>query len=102
MMKTSLLLLFLSILNLFDGLMTFFGIHFDLINELNPFMNYIIQVDLLYFLFLKAMLSIFLFILAMFFRHRQPSSLVKGLLIISLLLYSGVTIVHVLWMILLI
>ncbi|PAE22170.1 hypothetical protein CHH80_01760 [Bacillus sp. 7504-2] len=101
-MKTSILLLFLSILNLFDGLMTFFGIHFDLINELNPFMNYIIQVDLLLFLSLKAILSIFLFILAIFFRHRQASIFVKGLLIISLLLYSSVTIVHILWLILLI
>ncbi|WP_413362545.1 DUF5658 family protein [Robertmurraya sp. 2P01SA] len=99
-MKISTLLLYLSFFNLFDGLMTFFGVHFEKIEEFNPLMESVMNVDLWLFLFLKGTLSIILIILAHFLRSLQVSLYVKQLIIFSLLLYSMVTLVHISWMVL--
>ncbi|WP_222860823.1 DUF5658 family protein [Robertmurraya massiliosenegalensis] len=100
MMRISTLLLYLSFFNLFDGFVTFFGIHFKKIEEFNPLMERVIHMDLWLFLLLKGSLSIFLIILAHFLRNLQVSLYVKQLIIFSLLLYSIVALVHVSWIVL--
>ena len=53
-------MLWLAILNLIDGLLTFFEVKFNIASEFNPLMDFLIQKSLYLFLSVKVLFSLFL------------------------------------------
>ncbi|WP_396954432.1 DUF5658 family protein [Niallia sp.] len=86
----------LSLLNFFDGILTFLGIKSNQIAEANPLMNSLWKISPSLFLILKLGLSIFLFYLAIYF-YSKNVRLWIFLLSIPLVLYSSVLLLHMFW-----
>ncbi|MGJ7920047.1 DUF5658 family protein [Neobacillus sp. LXY-4] len=53
---------YLSILNVFDAIITFIGLELSLIQEMNPIMNHIYQTNPVLFLLIKFTLSFCLYL----------------------------------------
>lgn len=98
MMGMTSLFLILSILNIFDGVATFLGIRYGLIEEYNPIMARLIEKDPLLFLSLKFSLSLVLILLSKYIKGINVSKGFRGLLTLALGLYSIVTVVHITWL----
>ncbi|WP_419865735.1 DUF5658 family protein [Bacillus dakarensis] len=92
------LFLYLGFLNILDGVLTFWGISFSYINEWNPFMNALFEAHPLLFLFFKVFLSCLISILA--FINKVPlKTCTKVLVVAASILYSGVNVLHLYWII---
>lgn len=54
----AILFMIISTLNLLDGVFTFIGLHYSLIEEMNPIMNWLWEYHPMMFLFVKVSLSL--------------------------------------------
>ncbi|WP_077618777.1 DUF5658 family protein [Bacillus sinesaloumensis] len=87
---------FLASLNLFDALITHFGILGNHISEANPLMYTVYEIHPLLFLTIKLMLSLFL--IALIFIIRFPvSKLIRSLSYVATALYVYVFFLHGYW-----
>ncbi|WP_432352462.1 DUF5658 family protein [Sporosarcina sp. A2] len=85
----------LLILSLIDAGVTDFGLHQGLIQEANPLMAVVYELNRVGFYFIKLGLPISLFVLQPFV---SQSSLVYRFLQVSVLLYIGITCMHGYWL----
>ncbi|MEH7342883.1 DUF5658 family protein [Bacillus sp. JJ1532] len=93
--------LYLALLNLYDGIVTFFGIQFSLIEESNPIMNALFQTNPYYFLGYKVILSAALFMF-LFIKKLPRKKIVNNLALTATGLYTIVFVIHAIWIIALI
>ncbi|WP_221767356.1 MULTISPECIES: DUF5658 family protein [Bacillaceae] len=91
------LFVYLAVLNFFDGCVTFIGIQFGVIEELNPLMAALISKNPWSFFLLKSYLSVFLLLVFYFIRGQAISNFLKSLILCSVILYTSVSILHVSW-----
>ncbi|MBY0122942.1 DUF5658 family protein [Bacillus sp. S/N-304-OC-R1] len=89
--------IYLAILNLVDAVATFWGLQNSLIGESNRLMDVLYQSNPLYFLYLKAILSCFLFAFLLFNKLPTGSS-IKKLAFTASILYTLVCIYHGVWL----
>ncbi|WP_396954232.1 DUF5658 family protein [Neobacillus niacini] len=92
---------YLSLLNIFDAFITYFGLENSFIQEMNPLMSRIYGTDPLLFIFTKLAFSlcIYLFIV---FKKVPTSSLIRGLTVFATSFYTIVFFLHCYWLIVLI
>ncbi|WP_442853677.1 DUF5658 family protein [Bacillus sp. CHD6a] len=90
------LLIALLLLNIFDGVATYFGLHFQLINEGNPLMESLYETSPSLFLLFKLGVSA---ILLFFIKHnlKLKSNLLKVVCLTAVCGYSIVTVLHMYW-----
>ncbi|WP_425467150.1 DUF5658 family protein [Pseudalkalibacillus caeni] len=90
------ILVYLGILNLLDGILTYFGIQNFSIQELNPLMESLYKSSPLSFITLKLFLSILLFTIALKGKHpiRKP---VSYLVYFAAFAYSIAFCLHSIW-----
>ncbi|MFS0689078.1 DUF5658 family protein [Sporosarcina sp. 179-K 8C2 HS] len=79
-----------------DAIFTDFGIRYGHIQEANPFVRSLYDVNVIAFYLMKASLPILLFFLMHF---TKPSQLVKNLLAVTLIIYTLVIFIHISWII---
>ncbi|MHC0037567.1 DUF5658 family protein [Pseudoneobacillus sp. C159] len=90
------LFMYLAFINVFDGFVTYVGLITGNIEELNPIMNYLYEVDPLLFIGVKLSLSFLLLII--YFLIKEPKSVVlKSLLLVSSIIYTLVCLKHSYW-----
>jgi hypothetical protein len=92
---------YLSLLNIFDAIITYFGLENSYIQEMNPLMSSAYAANPSLFIFIKLMfsLSIYLFIL---FKKVPSSSLIRGLTIFASSFYTIIFFLHCYWLVMLI
>ncbi|UAL46092.1 DUF5658 family protein [Sutcliffiella horikoshii] len=90
------LLIALLLLNIFDGVATYFGLHFQLINEGNPLMKSLYETSPALFLLIKLGISI---LLLFFIKNnlKLKSAILKVVCLTAVCGYSMVTIMHMYW-----
>ncbi|KAB2336091.1 hypothetical protein F7731_11305 [Cytobacillus depressus] len=88
--------LYLAVINFVDGMVTFLGIRFSIIEEGNPFMNALYQASPLGFLVLKTLLSCIL-LTFIFFKKLPSRPSIKNLALAGSLLYTMVCLLHGVW-----
>jgi len=88
--------LYLSILNLVDGIVTFIGLEFALIEEGNPLMAQLYGESPILFLALKVFLSAFLYGFVLI-KQLPTTSWIKGLTVFASVSYTFVCLMHGLW-----
>jgi hypothetical protein len=93
-----LLFYYLTILNLFDAAITWFGLKHSFITELNPLMNAIYEVNPVLFFISKAALSFFL-LLFIFFKQVPQSSLIKAITMVAVVSYTAIVFLHGFWLV---
>lgn len=93
-----LLFYYLTILNLFDAAVTWFGLEHSFITELNPLMRAIYEVNPALFFLSKAALSFFL-LLFIFFKQVPQSSLIKGVTMFAAVSYTAIVFLHGFWLV---
>ncbi|WP_353654022.1 DUF5658 family protein [Bacillus sp. ISL-55] len=89
---------YLIILNFFDTLLTWFGLQYAFISELNPIMHGIYEVSPLLFLVIKTLLSIFL-LLFILSKKVPQSSFIKALTVFATVFYTAVVFMHGFWLV---
>ncbi|MCC3356758.1 DUF5658 family protein [Bacillus sp. REN16] len=90
------IIILLAILNLLDAFITHLGILGGHISEANPLMYTLYELNPFFFLFAKALLSIFL--IALIFIIRFPvSKLIRSLSYVATALYTYVFFLHGYW-----
>ncbi|HWL24523.1 MAG TPA: DUF5658 family protein [Ureibacillus sp.] len=93
--------IFISILNLFDGFATTYGYIHNLIDELNPFMNYFLSISPNLFLLFKFLVSLLIISVsfAVYYKSnvRFQRPFLYSLVGISVL-YIGISIMHIFWL----
>ncbi|WP_420489086.1 DUF5658 family protein [Neobacillus vireti] len=92
---------YLSILNIFDAFITYFGLENSYIQEMNPLMNRIYEADPALFIILKLAFSLCLY-LFIFLKKVPSSSLIKGLTVFATSFYTLIFFLHCYWLIVLI
>lgn len=92
------LLQYLAIANLLDGITTFIGLKLNLITESNPLMDYTYSKDPLLFISVKIMLS-FLLYGFVFLKALPTTDWVKGLAVIAAFLYTIICMAHMYWIV---
>lgn len=93
-----LLFYYLTILNLFDAAVTWFGLKNSFITELNPVMNVIYEVNPVLFFVSKAALSFFL-LLFILFKQVPRSFWIKGITIFAAVSYTVIVFMHGYWLV---
>jgi hypothetical protein len=88
----------LGILNALDGGLTYIGIHLGFIEELNPLMSWLWDQSSPLFLLLKLAFSFLVVILPLILTSNQIKR-ISYLLIPACILYFGILIVHIHWII---
>lgn len=79
-----------------DAIFTDFGIRFGHIEEANPFVRSLYDMNVIAFYLLKASLPILLFILM---HYMRPSFIIRNLLIVALIIYTVIILIHISWII---
>ncbi|WP_420489196.1 DUF5658 family protein [Neobacillus vireti] len=92
---------YLSILNIFDAFITYFGLENSYIQEMNPLMSRIYEADPALFIILKLAFSLCLY-LFIFLKKVPSSSLIKGLTVFATSFYTLIFFLHCYWLIVLI
>jgi len=87
---------YLSLLNIVDGVLTYWGLEQSLISELIPIMNQVYQWSPFLFIILKLFLSICLY-LFIILKITPQTLLVKGLMLIAVSFYTFVFFLHYDW-----
>ena len=82
-----------------DAVFTDFGIRFGHIQEANPFVRSLYDLNIIAFYIMKASLPILLFILM---NYMKPSQLIRSLLVVALIIYTLVILIHISWIIIVI
>ncbi|WP_035426521.1 DUF5658 family protein [Sediminibacillus sp. JSM 1682029] len=89
--------LYLSLLNVLDGVITFLGIKHGYISEANPLMNELYQSGPLFFLLVKMLLSAMLIGFCVI--EKLPQSLTARLLgCTAAVMYSVICLMHGFWL----
>lgn len=104
MLRNNINLIYLSwliaMLNIFDGVITVYGLKGGAIEELNPIMNFLWTMSPLFFLSLKCSLSVFIVIISIWV-YRKSSKMFQGIYSILLIgvccVYLGVFFLHIVW-----
>jgi hypothetical protein len=91
------LFIYLAVLNILDGIVTFMGLTFGKIEEANPIMNLLFETSPGLFLGIKIGLSLLLILIYINLKILN-ASIVKSLLLISSILYSVVCFQHYYWL----
>lgn len=92
---------YLALLNLIDGILTYIGLKLNLIEEVNVLMKIIYEAEPVYFLIVKTLLSILLFVLC--FYQKIPNNFrMKTISLVGATLYTIVMFIHVYWIIVII
>jgi hypothetical protein len=92
---------YLSLLNIFDAFITYFGLENRFIQESNPLMNSLYEADPALFIFTKLAFSLFLY-LFIFLKKVPTSALIKRLTVFATSLYTLIFSLHCYWLIVLI
>ena len=91
----------IAVLNLFDGIVTNYGLMKKLIEEMNPIMNFIISVNPSLFLGLKVCLSL-LILYVSYWVYTNSKLHFQRLYLLTLIgvffLYFGICSLHVYWL----
>lgn len=82
-----------------DAIFTDFGIRYGHIEEANPFVRSLYEMNVFAFYLLKASLPILLYVLM---HNMRPSLLIRNLLVVALIVYTSVIFIHVSWIIIVI
>jgi hypothetical protein len=91
--------IYLSLLNYIDGLATFHGLAYEKIEEVNPLMKYIYEIDPYFFLTIKIALSILLILL--FNMAKQFNNfIIRNGLIFASITYTFICLKHTYWILL--
>lgn len=88
--------LLLGGLNIFDGLATHIGLSLNVIEELNPIMNGLYEIHPSIFIITKLLLSVGLYSVSLWSKTSQ-FSLLKWLTFAAIGLYSGICLMHLIW-----
>ncbi|MDL4841810.1 DUF5658 family protein [Aquibacillus rhizosphaerae] len=91
------LFVYLAILNLMDGIFTFYGLKYSYVSELNPLMGNLYQLSPKLFITVKILLSMFLVMLVIWARIPN-TKLIKGLVLSASVLYTITFVLHGLWL----
>ncbi|WP_353057417.1 DUF5658 family protein [Neobacillus niacini] len=92
---------YLSLLNIFDAFITFFGLKNSFIQEMNPLMSRIYEAEPALFLITKLTFSLCLYLFILF--KKVPStSFTKGLTIFASSFYTLIFFLHCYWLLTLI
>jgi Domain of unknown function (DUF5658) len=90
---------YLSLLNLLDAFITFYGLEREFIIELNPIMNRLYQFSPVLFILVKLSFSIFLYLFILY--KRVPTSkVIQGVVSVASFLYTIVFALHIWWLVL--
>ncbi|WP_394239204.1 DUF5658 family protein [Niallia oryzisoli] len=84
-------------LNLVDGVVTFWGLKHSYISELNPLMNQLYEINPMLFILLKAALSLSLY-LFLFLKKVPQSHWFKGITVLTVVSYTSVFALHCVWL----
>lgn len=101
--KKSIMLFGISIafLNLFDGIVTNYGLMKKFIEEMNPIMDFIISLNPAFFLGLKVILSL-LILFVSYWVYKNSKAHFQRLYLVSLIgvfcLYFGICSIHLYWL----
>lgn len=79
-----------------DAIFTDFGIRYGHIQEANPFVRSLYDMNVIVFYMMKAGLPILLFILM---QYMKPSQLVRNFIVVALIIYTLIILVHISWII---
>ncbi|MDC3418525.1 DUF5658 family protein [Aquibacillus salsiterrae] len=93
-----LLIVYIALLNIVDGLVTKFGLDNQYIGEANPLMDQLYYLSPTVFVLLKASLSVIL-ILCIWAFHVPSTHLLKGLAYTASVLYTIIFIAHSYWLV---
>lgn len=91
---------YLSLLNIFDGFITYFGLEKSLIQEMNPLMLKIYEAEPSMFLIIKIVFSLCLYMFILF-KRVPKSSLTKGLTVFASCFYTLIFFLHCYWVVVL-
>ncbi|OLS33971.1 DUF5658 family protein [Bacillus sp. MRMR6] len=88
---------YLSVLNIFDGFVTYYGLENRFITEMNPLMNSLYEANPWLFIFTKIAFSacLYLFII---FKMVPSSRLTKGLTVFASSFYTLIFFLHCYWL----
>ncbi|MFN7250064.1 MAG: DUF5658 family protein [Anaerobacillus sp.] len=89
--------LILSVLNLLDGIFTFWGLSFNFITEANPLMDWLWMKSPWLFIGFKVFLSSSIIILAFHSKHLSNQRRWKIFLLLVNVLYSFILFLHFYW-----
>jgi len=88
---------YLSLLNLFDAFITYFGLVNEYIEEANPIMGHLYETNPAFFLLTKIGFSVCLYLFILF--KKVPSStLIKGLTVFASSSYTVIFFLHFYWL----
>ncbi|WP_412176678.1 DUF5658 family protein [Bacillus sp. T3] len=89
---------YLSALNILDAVLTFFGLEYSIIGEMNPIMEKLYNIHPLIFLFSKFILSFCLYLFIIFKRVPKSKSS-KVITYVATGLYTFIFVLHSVWLI---
>ncbi|WLR54366.1 DUF5658 family protein [Mesobacillus subterraneus] len=89
---------YLIIINFFDAVVTWIGLRFELISEMNPLMAAVYELNPLLFFITKLTLSIIL-LLFILLKKVPGSSLVKSVAVFAAASYTAVFFMHGYWLV---
>lgn len=90
------MIIYLTLANLIDGILTFIGLEQSLIEEGNPLMSYLYSIDPFLFIGLKMILSVVLFCF-IFYKKVLESKLINRLALFAVVAYSYILLLHGNW-----
>lgn len=89
---------YLSALNILDAVITFFGLEYSIIGEMNPIMEKLYNLHPLIFMFSKFALSFCLYLFIIF--KRVPNSISsKVITSVATGLYTFIFVLHSIWLV---
>ena len=93
--------IFIAFLNLFDGMATHYGINHNFIEELNPLMNFAMEISPFLFLCTKILLSILILCLSYWVYQKSKTTFVTfylySLVGVSVM-YTAICGMHLAWL----
>ena len=93
--------LFVATLNVFDGIATHYGLMNNMIEELNPLMDFIVRTSPILFICIKVVLSI-LILFSSYLVYKKSKVKFQKLFLYSLVgvsvMYIGIFCMHIFWL----
>ncbi|MBZ5749688.1 DUF5658 family protein [Metabacillus rhizolycopersici] len=96
-MKISFFGYYLVFINIIDGILSYIGLKLDLIEEVNMIMNWLYDQNPIYFLMIKMLLSLLLYLLVIF-RKIPANSWIYMLLVFGAVVYTIILFFHGVWL----
>ncbi|MED1204954.1 DUF5658 family protein [Heyndrickxia acidicola] len=88
---------YLAFLNIIDALATYFGLNHSYIREMNPLMESLYNIQPLFFLAAKLLLSVILYSL-LYFEKIPVKNMFKAITVGAATIYTFVVILHSIWL----